>query len=440
MMLARTAGLRRCAAARPPRSPGPRGRTCPRSSSTSGRPWPALERIGGYMHGLTALRLPAAAPDVAGDGSGRPRAGRRRSPGRSLSTATGGSTRSSWRTFALEDGILQRIDPGLLWVVAAMVLGHVRRGHRGTSGTDGCAGPTRAAGCSRPWPCTCGAATSMAARRPAGRPAVDAHLQRAERAVGCAGAIGQSPTADAFMVGMLLDRGERRARRTAFVELALDRSRVRRRRPALRRGARPRLRRRGGRATRRPSPRLDRTEQMLTSVTTRCGGPGARLRARSSPASAATTRRSRLWSRRSELARQLGRAGAASGATPACWPASWRGSTVGRRCRSPRRPSRCSADRRTGSSSRRALARSCALGCRRRRASRESLLGRALTLPDAAGPPGCVPQVAADADRRRDRRADGAAATVVDPDPDRAPHRAAAADGLPYRTSRSRCS
>jgi DNA-binding CsgD family transcriptional regulator len=80
----------------------------------------AIERVGGYMHGLPADQWQIGRPEVTGDG-----------PGARMLAATlaweelignGDRVRSiTLAQFALADGQLQRIDPGLLWVVAAFV-------------------------------------------------------------------------------------------------------------------------------------------------------------------------------------------------------------------------------------------------------------------------------------------------------------------------------
>jgi DNA-binding SARP family transcriptional activator/DNA-binding CsgD family transcriptional regulator len=80
----------------------------------------AIERIGGYMHGLPPERWQVGRPEVRGEG-----------PGARMLAATlaweelidnGDRARSvALARFALADGQLQRVDPGLLWVVAAFV-------------------------------------------------------------------------------------------------------------------------------------------------------------------------------------------------------------------------------------------------------------------------------------------------------------------------------
>ena len=80
----------------------------------------AIERIGGYMHGLPPEQWQVGAPEPGGEG-----------PGARMLAATlaweelidnGDRERSlELGRFALADGQLQRVDPGLLWVVAAFV-------------------------------------------------------------------------------------------------------------------------------------------------------------------------------------------------------------------------------------------------------------------------------------------------------------------------------
>jgi tetratricopeptide (TPR) repeat protein len=80
----------------------------------------ALERIGGYMHGLPADQWLVGDPEIRGDGPGA------RALAATLSweelIVTGDRHRAlSLARFAVEDGHLQRVDAGLLWVVATFV-------------------------------------------------------------------------------------------------------------------------------------------------------------------------------------------------------------------------------------------------------------------------------------------------------------------------------
>ncbi len=141
-----------------------------------------LERISAYMHGLPD-HDPGPAPEVVGAGAGA----RALAAALSWETLCRGEDRAraiELARFALEDRILQQADPGLLWVVAAMVLGHERRGHDGVLGGRAPGGlPDRRAlrGAGR---APVAGLRAVAARRPARRPAVDGAVHRAERAVG----------------------------------------------------------------------------------------------------------------------------------------------------------------------------------------------------------------------------------------------------------------
>jgi DNA-binding SARP family transcriptional activator/DNA-binding CsgD family transcriptional regulator len=80
----------------------------------------ALERIGGYMHGLPAADWQTGVPEVAGDGVGA------RMLAATLAweelIANGDRDRCiRLAEFSLEGGALQRTDTGLLWVVATFV-------------------------------------------------------------------------------------------------------------------------------------------------------------------------------------------------------------------------------------------------------------------------------------------------------------------------------
>ncbi|HEX7187375.1 MAG TPA: BTAD domain-containing putative transcriptional regulator [Actinomycetes bacterium] len=80
----------------------------------------ALERISGYMHGLPQDEWLVGAPEVRGDGAGA------RSLAATLAweelIVTGDRMKAlRLARFAVEDGILQRVDTGLLWVVATFV-------------------------------------------------------------------------------------------------------------------------------------------------------------------------------------------------------------------------------------------------------------------------------------------------------------------------------
>jgi tetratricopeptide (TPR) repeat protein len=80
----------------------------------------ALERIGGYMHGLPAEQWLVGAPEARGDGPGA------RALAATLSweelIVTGDRAKAlRLARFAVEDGHLQRADAGLLWVVATFV-------------------------------------------------------------------------------------------------------------------------------------------------------------------------------------------------------------------------------------------------------------------------------------------------------------------------------
>ena len=80
-----------------------------------------LERISAYMHGLPDYD-PGPAPDVVGTGPGA-RALAAALAWEQLCRGDGRERAIELAHFALEDRILQGTDPGLLWVVAAMVLG-----------------------------------------------------------------------------------------------------------------------------------------------------------------------------------------------------------------------------------------------------------------------------------------------------------------------------
>ena len=141
-----------------------------------------LERISAYMHGLTDHDA-GPAPEVVGTGAGA----RALAAALSWEELCRGEDREravDLARFALEQRILQEADPGLLWVVAAMVLG--MSGEDTTEFWDVRA-PARLPD-RRPLRGARGAPVgrlrAVAARRPARRPAVDGAVHRAERAVG----------------------------------------------------------------------------------------------------------------------------------------------------------------------------------------------------------------------------------------------------------------
>ena len=177
------AGLRRRAARRPVR-PRRGRRRCRPELVDERQGLLALERIGGYMHGLDPSEW-------------RPRRARRSratgsAPGCSPPTLAwealidGGDRRGGMRAGPVR---ARRRQPAARRHRPALgrrgVGPGARRGrHRATSGTTRWPTRTRAGRCSPRWRCTCGAATAVAPRRPARGAAVARARQRAERAVG----------------------------------------------------------------------------------------------------------------------------------------------------------------------------------------------------------------------------------------------------------------
>ena len=81
----------------------------------------ACERASGFMHGLDATVWRVGQPEVVGDGIGA----RMLAAVRAWEHALDGSRREACvasARFALDGGLLQRVDPGLYWVIAAIVL------------------------------------------------------------------------------------------------------------------------------------------------------------------------------------------------------------------------------------------------------------------------------------------------------------------------------
>ena len=82
----------------------------------------AIERTGGYMHGLEREVWGTRGPAGAGrDRARRADAGRHRSPSRRWSTAPTVTGRSRWPASPSSGDRLWSVDNGLFWVVAALV-------------------------------------------------------------------------------------------------------------------------------------------------------------------------------------------------------------------------------------------------------------------------------------------------------------------------------